>query len=200
VDGEAALALAATAAVARALGRTPSADELVELAGEVARRAGRACAHGLHAALWGGAVLTHARQGALEAERLGLDPGRVEESLMLVDVGDAAGAAPRPTASDDASPAVPVAEALAGGRYEDVVALLDRDPEQAPAGTPQERVVALVRGAGGAARPLGGRLVAVWAPPGARGPGRREAVQAALKAAGERLLAIRVDLRGLELD
>ena len=59
-----------------------------------------------------------------------------------------------------------------------------------------------MRGAGGAARLAAatGRLVAVWAPPGSRGPGRREAVEAALKAAGLKPLAVRVDLRGLELD
>jgi hypothetical protein len=61
--------------------------------------------------------------------------------------------------------------------------------------------VDLVRAAGGAAWRLdGGRLVAVWAPPGERGPGRREAVETALKAAGLKPLAVRVDLRGLELD
>jgi hypothetical protein len=59
----------------------------------------------------------------------------------------------------------------------------------------------VVRAAGGAARTLPqGRLVAVWAPPGSRGPGRGEAVREALKGAGLKPVAIRVDLRGLEVD
>jgi hypothetical protein len=38
-------------------------------------------------------------------------------------------------------------------------------------------------------------MVAVWAP-----PGRRDAVESAVKAAGFRPLSFRVDLRGLEVD
>jgi hypothetical protein len=62
-------------------------------------------------------------------------------------------------------------------------------------------VLDLVRKAGGAAHALPqGRLVAVWAPPGSRGPGPGEAVREALKAAALKPVAIRVDLRGLEVD
>jgi len=205
IEGGAALALATTAAVSRALGREDQASELVALAREVAERAGRTDEHGLHAALFGGVVLTRGRAGALEAERPAIDPGRIDESLLVVD-----GGAPEAAGDDKASPpgpsalasrTGPIVEALRSGRYEDVVELLAEEPGAGDAGPGQRRVVELVRAAGGAARPLGtGRLVAIWAPPGSRGPGRREAVEAALKAAGLKPLAIRVDLRGLELD
>jgi hypothetical protein len=203
IEGGAALALATTAAVSRALGREDQATELVALAREVAERAGRTDEHGLHAALFGGVVLTRGRAGALEAERPAIDPGRIDESLLVVDAG-----APEAAGGDQASPpgpsasrTGPIVEALRSGRYEDVVYLLAEDLGAGDLGPGQRRVVELVRGAGGAARLLGtGRLVAIWAPPGSRGPGRREAVEAALKAAGLKPLAIRVDMRGLELD
>ena len=205
IEGGAALALATTAAVSRALSREDQATELVALAREVAERAGRTDEHGLHAALFGGVVLTRGRAGALEAERPAIDPGRIDESLLVVDggapeaAGDGKASPPGPSAL--ASRTGPIVEALRSGRYEDVVELLAEEPGAGDAGPGQRRVVELVRAAGGAARPLGtGRLVAIWAPPGSRGPGRREAVEAALKAAGLKPLAIRVDLRGLELD
>jgi hypothetical protein len=203
IEGGAALALATTAAVSRALGREDQATELVALAREVAERAGRTDEHGLHAALFGGVVLTRGRAGALEAERPAIDPGRIDESLLVVDAGapEAAGGGQASPPGPSASRTGPIVEALRSGRYEDVVDLLAEDLGAGDVGPGQRRVVELVRGAGGAARLLGtGRLVAIWAPPGSRGPGRREAVEAALKAAGLKPLAIRVDMRGLELD
>lgn len=206
IDGEAALALAVVAAVSRALGREAEPSALVTLAREVAERAGRSDEHGLHAALFGGVVLTRGHGAALEAERPAVDPGRIDESLLVVDAGpleslEGVQAGPAEGASGAASATGPIVEALVAGRYEDVVELLAAEPGAGVAGPGQLRVMELVRGAGGAARPLGsGRLVAVWAPPGSRGPGRREAVEAALKAAGWKPLAVRVDLRGLELD
>ena len=203
IEGGAALALATTAAVSRALGREDQATELVALAREVAERAGRTDEHGLHAALFGGVVLTRGRAGALEAERPAIDPGRIDESLLVVDGGapEAAGGGETSPPGRSASRTGPIVEALRSGRYEDVVDLLAEDLGAGDVGPGQRRVVELVRAAGGAARPLGtGRLVAIWAPPGSRGPGRREAVEAALKAAGLKPLAIRVDMRGLELD
>jgi hypothetical protein len=149
-------------------------------------------------------VVTHAGPGAARAERLVVDPGRIDEALLVVD----AGAAPEPAAAAEApsarrGPSITdrIVEALAKGRYEEVVDLVAEEAWGADAGEGQRRIAAIVRAAGGAARPLGAqRLVAVWAPPGARGAGRQEAVQAALKAAGFKPLAVRVDLRGLELD
>jgi shikimate kinase len=206
IQGDAALALATTAAVSRALGREQEPAELIALAREVAARAGRTDAHGLHAALWGGLVVTRSSGEAVQAERLMVDPGRIDEALLVVDAGaapelDAGAEAERLSARSDSSITGRIVEALRQARYEEVVDLVAEEASGAVAGPAQRRIVEIVRAAGGAARPLGAeRLVAVWAPPGARGAGRQEAVQAALKAAGFKPLAVRVDLRGLELD
>jgi hypothetical protein len=61
------------------------------------------------------------------------------------------------------------------------------------------RLVEGIERAGGAAWPSG-RLIAVWAVPGARSPGPREAVAALVKEAGLRSFPARVDLRGLEVE
>jgi hypothetical protein len=200
VDGDSALALGATEAVARFLGRELSAEELLRLSREAGRRAGRGDEGGHHAALWGGVVLARGVGETLAAESVQVDPGRVEESLLLVDGGGAADRSPDPTRGAGGR-ADEVAAALVAGRFEDLVGLLT-DEAGEPQGSPDaERLIAVARGAGGAAWRLPrGRLVAVWAPPGARGPGRAEAVREALKAAGVRPIAIRVDLRGLEVD
>jgi len=206
VDGDSALALAAAAAVARAFGRESGPDEIVRLAREAGKRAGRVEDHGHHAALWGGVVLTRGAGEGLVARALDLDPGRIDEALLLVDAGDAGAQDAVPGSKASSGPAADVTErlveALLAGRYDDVVGLVADETESAPPGGPgARRVVDTVREAGGAARPLPqGRLVAVWAPPGARGPGRGEAVREALKAAGLKPLPVRVDLRGLELD
>ena len=207
VDGDSALALASAAAVARAMGKQPGPDELVRLAREAARRAGRRDEDGHHPALWGGVVLTRGTGSTLEASPLPVDPGRVEEALLLVDSGEATahGIDPTPPRGAEGGLTEQVAAALVGGRSEELVGLLAEEAGGAlgrPSGGPAvERVVELVRAAGGAARPLPrGRLVAVWAPPGARGPGRGEAVRDALKGAGLQPLRVRVDLRGLEVD
>ena len=205
IHGDAALALATTAAVSGALGRDAEPEALVALAREAGARAGRTDDHGLHAALFGGVVLTRGGGAALEAERVGVDPGRIDESLLVVDGGAPEAGISAPSQPDrspgEATLAGRIVEALRAGRYEDVVDLVASEPGPDPVGPGQRRVVDLVRAAGGAARPLGaGRLVAVWAPPGSRGPGRREAVKAALQAAGLKPLAVRLDLRGLELD
>jgi hypothetical protein len=192
VDGEGALALAVTAALDRALERETAPEELVRKAREAAARAGRPADDGVCAAIAGGVLLAKGAGASLAAAAIAVDPGRVEEALLLVDAGE-----PAPETSGvgarRAASAEDVASALAEGRSEQLVALLGTDD--------QERLGKLVAAAGGAAWRLGrGRLVAVWAPPGARGPGSGEAVREALKAAGLKPLAIRVDLRGLEVD
>jgi D-glycero-alpha-D-manno-heptose-7-phosphate kinase len=61
-----------------------------------------------------------------------------------------------------------------------------------------DRIAEAAQGAGGAAKVCGaggGGMVAVWAP-----PGRRDAVESAVKTAGFRSVAFRVDLRGLEVE
>jgi len=205
IHGTAALALATTAAVSRALGQERGPSELIELAREVAARASRVDEHGFHAALWGGVVLTRGARGSLVGERLDVDPGRIDESLLVVDAGETpeAGTGKGAESPEEGGAALTgrIVEALGSGRYEEVVDLVAEETLGVPIGPGQRKVVDLARAAGGAARPLReGRLVVVWAPPGARGPGRREAVQAALQAAGLKPLAVRLDLRGLELD
>ncbi len=102
-----------------------------------------------------------------------------------------------------------VRDALLAGRFEELVDLWAEEWEARRGGgagwpTPEaERIDGIVRAAGGAARVCGagrGGILALWAPPGARGPGRREAVAAAAKAAGLRLFPARVDLRGLDVE
>ncbi len=213
IDGDGALAVAAAAAVARALGRELAPAEILRAAAEAARQAGLVEAvQGVHAALWGGVVRTRGAGDALEAERLAVDPGRIEEALLVVDAGGAAdssaaggdAAAVRgsatPGVARGSAPTDAIAELLLGGQYEGVGELVARETEGAFATAGQGTVIETVREAGGAARPLPGRLVVIWAPPGERGAGRREAVVAALAATGSKPLPLRVDLRGLELD
>jgi shikimate kinase len=205
VDGDSALAVAATAAVARIQGRNLEPQELLRLAREASRRTGRRDEDGHHGALWGGVVLTEGAGDSLAAKALGVDPGRIEEALLLVDAGEAGAQPARPPAVRSAGLMERVVASLVAGRSEELVALLGEEAGEAregPAPGPgAQRVLDVVRAAGGAALSLPqGRLVAVWAPPGSRGPGRGEAVREALKAAGLKPVAIRVDLRGLEVD
>ena len=167
----------------------------------------------------------HLGQGTVRAEALSVDPARVEESLLLVDAGDGdpsnsvpAEELSRPVEGNEAtrraldriaSIARSTREALVEDRLDDVVELFGEEWEARKRldpriTTPQiDRLAAVVKAAGGAAKPCGpgGRgVAAVWAPPGARAPGRREAVSEALAAAGFRVFRARVDLRGLEIE
>jgi hypothetical protein len=184
---EAALAVAVTGAAARALDLALGAQEIVRVARVASGPDGGEC--GLAS-----------RGGGPRA----LDPGRVEESLLLVQCE----AAVPPLAEAEALAVAPVAgrvrEALGAGRLEDLVGLWLEEWEARAGRAPEatRRVAGIVRAAGGAVRsPVrGGSVLAVWAPPGARGPGRREAVLAAAREAGLRLFPARVDLRGLDVE
>jgi hypothetical protein len=203
---EEALAAAVAGAAAVASGRALGLDEIARVAGAAVPPG---LADGLRegqTAVRGGVLLVDPAEGAPRAEPLGADPARVEESLLLVQVEPSGVPAP-------ADPGVlrgvagAVRAALVAGQFEDVVALWTEEWEsrRGPGWPPAdcERAARVVREAGGAARPCGagqGNLLAVWAPPGGRGPGRREAVLAAAKAAGLRLFPARVDLRGLDVD
>jgi hypothetical protein len=200
-----ALAVALTGAVAAALGRELSPDAIVRLAQGAAQGAGAEDGAGAHAAVRGGVIAVDHGPREARGEPLGVDPARIEECLMLVD----ATAAPSVAVPPSPDPARLVPAALAEGRFEDVVDLWAEEwasrERLVPGWPPPEagRLAAVVRAAGGASRLCGagrGRVLAVWAPPGARGPGRREAVQGALRAAGARPFAARVDLRGLEVE
>jgi hypothetical protein len=151
----------------------------------------------IQASLHGGA---HFQRGGGGVEALALDPARLEECLLLVDAGPPAGIEQGPV--DDAT-AGRVLEALKEGRYGQVGGLLAgaRSTPPEAGGAEADRVRGLVEGAGGAAwRCRGGRIMAVWAAPGARGAGPREEVIARLQGAGLRPFPARVDARGLEVD
>jgi D-glycero-alpha-D-manno-heptose-7-phosphate kinase len=161
----------------------------------------------------------------VRVEPLLTDPGRVEESLLLVDAGatrfsgmnnwevfkgqieGAPGV--RESLSAIASVAERVRDALLASRYGDVGPLMAEEWEArkrlAPGVTTPDidRIAEVAREAGGAAKVCGaggGGLVAVWATPGAREAGRREAVETALRASGYRTFPVRVDLLGLEVE
>jgi galactokinase/mevalonate kinase-like predicted kinase len=223
-----ALAVAVGAAVSTVLGRALAPERLWLLLREAEEAwiAGQPTDVQDYApALHGGVQAVHVEQGTVRAEALSVDPARVEESLLLIDAGDGGAgesvpgeALGRPAAVDEAtrkaleriaSIARSTREALVEDRLDDVVELFGEewearkrlDPEIT---TPQmDRLAAVASAAGGAAKPCGpgGRgVAAVWAPPGARAPGRREAVSEALAAAGFRVFRARVDLRGLEVE
>lgn len=220
LGSEPALAVALVGALAEALGRVLAPEATASLA-----RAALVGEAGPDAALHGGVLCLHLSGGASRVERLAVDPAKVEESLLLVDAGGAPSTAGDRLAAEDDEPdggarvgdglaaiarvAGQAREALLAGRFEDLVGLLNDEWEarrSLGAGwtTPAiERVAGIVREAGGAASACGtggGGIVAVWAPPGGRAAGRREAVSAALKGAGLRLFPARVDLLGLDVE
>jgi hypothetical protein len=203
---EAALAAAVAGAAACYLGTAPDPDAIARLAGEAEAPRDPGALREAHTAVRGGALTLHAAEGEARAEPLAVDPARIEESLLLVPGVPAAGPG-RANAGVLQGVASRVSAVLAEGRFEDVVPLWAEEWEaRRGPGWPSvegERVSSVVREAGGAARPCAGgtgSVLAVWAPPGARGPGRREAVLAAAKAAGLRLFPARVDLRGLDVE
>jgi hypothetical protein len=196
----AALGVAITGAAARALGLALGVGEIVR----VARVASAPDAGECELAARGGSLAFASAAGGPSPEVLAADPGRVEESLLLVQCE----AAVPPVASAEAPAVASVAgrvrEALAAGRLEDLVGLW-REEWEARAGRAPEacrRIAGIVGAAGGAVRSpgRGGSVLLAWAPPGARGPGRREAVLAAAREAGLRLVPARVDLRGLDVE
>jgi galactokinase/mevalonate kinase-like predicted kinase len=205
-----ALAAAVAGALARVQGAGLDRDAIARVASEAQAPGCDSAAAESHTAVRGGVLALHPEAGGLRAETLAIDPARIEESLLLVDSG-----APRPGgAGHDLPSEIPaiaarVREALLAGRFEDVIGLWAEEWEtrrRAVAGWPTpeaDRIAAVVRAAGGAARVCGGGqggILALWATPGARGPGRREAVAAAARAAGLRLFPARVDLRGLDVE
>ena len=205
-----ALAAAVAGALAHLQGPGLDQDEVARIASEAGAPGDEApTGNGeSHTAVRGGVLALHPEPAGWRVETLAIDPARVEESLLLVDVGT-----PRSfagvSASATSSLASRVRDALLGGRFEDVVGLWSDEWEARRTAAPDwpapeaERVAGMVRAAGGAARVCGGGrggVLALWAPPGARAPGRREAVVAAAKAAGLRLFPARVDLRGLDVE
>jgi hypothetical protein len=199
---DAALGAAVAGAAACVLGRELGPEELARLALEAEGADGEASGRIREGdtAVRGGLLAFHLHGEGVRVEPLAVDPARVEESLLLVEATSPRMAAPAAAVVGDV--AGHILEALREGRFEDVVSLWAEEWDAREAGAPAlDRVLQAVREAGGALRAQGaGRLLAVWAPPGARGPGRREAVLDAATAAGLRLFPARVDLRGLEVE
>jgi galactokinase/mevalonate kinase-like predicted kinase len=205
-----ALAAAVAGALAGVQGAGVDRDGIARIASEATRSTGDASA-GLregHTAVRGGALALHPEATGWRVETLAIDPARIEESLLLVD----AGASPSLVAGHVAaiaSVASRVREALLEGRFEDLIGLWAEEWAARRGAVPgwpggeAERIAGVVRAAGGAARVCGageGAILALWAPPGERGPGRRETVMAAAKEADLRLFPARVDLRGLDVE
>jgi len=227
LGGSSALAVAVAGALAHAIGRKVDPDAIWPMTRDAEARA-IGLPTGLQdyqAALRGGALALRLEPGEVRVERLSADPARIEESLLLVDAGPARSAGVstwevlkgqiegdtrvREALAAIAQIGARLHDALVSGRFDDVADLLTEEWEARKRLTPDvttaqiERIAEVARAAGGAARPCGpggGGTVAVWAPPGARGPGPREAVKASLEAAGIRFVPARVDLRGLDVE
>jgi len=149
------------------------------------------------AALLGGVHVSGADASAGPCRLLAVDPARIEECLLLVDVGPPANAVGPGFEGPKVRETV---AALEAGRYGDVAGILGMGTP----GSPDPRVariravVGTLTAAVWACRT--GRLVAVWAAPGTRSAGPREAVEGALRDAGLRPFPARVDVRGLEVE
>ena len=200
-----ALGAAVAGAVARVLERKLDREEIARVASEAEAGVGEPGTKEGHTAVRGGALALHPETGGVRVETLAVDPARIEESLLLVEGARSPGAVPAGAALRRV--ASRLYDALRAGRFEDVVGLWAEEWEarRGPGWPAPEsaRIAEVVGAAGGGTRVCGagrGAILAVWAPPGARGPGRREAVLAAAKAAGLRLFPARVDLRGLDVE
>ena len=225
-DG-AALAVAVAAAVAQAIGRGLEAEALYAVARDAEARTTGVPVGTLdqRTAVHGGILELSLEAGLLRGGSLRSDPGRIEEALVLVDSGESQHAATgdweivkaqiegearvREGLASLAGTARRVRDALTSHRYDAVGDLMAEEWEERKRLTPGvttpaiDRIVEVARSAGGAGKACGaggGGMVAVWAPPGSRGPGVRERVEEALRGAGFRPLKFRVDLRGLEVD
>jgi D-glycero-alpha-D-manno-heptose-7-phosphate kinase len=222
LGGSSALAVAVVAAAARAVGRDLDADRMWPVVRDAeAQNMGVPAGMQDHlAAIHGGVLGIHLDPGEVRAERLATDPARVEESLILVDAGVTrfsginnwevfkgqidGDEGVRRSLREIVTAARAVKDALVAHQYAEVVPLMAAEwaarKRLAPGVTSPEidRIAEAAQGAGGAAKVCGaggGGMVAVWAP-----PGRRDAVESAVKTAGFRSVPFRLDLRGLEVE
>jgi D-glycero-alpha-D-manno-heptose-7-phosphate kinase len=222
LGGSSALAVTIAAAASAAVGRPLDADALWPIVRDAEAQT-IAVPTGVQdylAAIHGGILGIHLEPGRLRVEKLQTDPGRVEGSLLLVDAGVTrfsginnwdvfkgqidGNEQVRSSLARIVSAASRLREALVAGRYDDVAPLMDEEwqaRKRLAAGvtTPEiDRIAELAREAGGAAKVCGaggGGMVAVWAI-----PGKREKAEAAIRAAGFKVVPFRVDLRGLEVE
>jgi galactokinase/mevalonate kinase-like predicted kinase len=224
LGGPSAEAVAVAGAAAALAGRATDPEGLWPILRDAEARSGLgpASPRDYQPAFRGGVLAVGLEPGEPRVAALPVDPARVEESLLLVDGGEREETSGRGSLEERidldggrseslatvSSLGQRVETALVEGRFGDVVDRLAEEWEARErlwpgATTPEiDRIAGVVRGAGGAVRVCGGgrgRVVAVWAPPGDRGPGRREAVEGALAAVGIRVFPARVDLRGLEV-
>ncbi|HET7293052.1 MAG TPA: GHMP kinase [Vicinamibacteria bacterium] len=222
LGGSSALAVAVAGAVARAAGMRLAEDQVWP----VVRDAEARCIGvptGIQdylAALHGGLLAIHLEAGRIRVERLAVEPGRIEEWLLLVDAGATRFSGinnwevfkgridgdPRVRGSLDAIArvATEVRAALLEGRFEALVALLAEEWEArkrlAPAVTSPEidRIAAAAASAGGAAKVCGaggGGMVAVWIE-----PARREDARRSVTRAGFACVPFRVAREGLRVE
>jgi len=226
LGGSSALAVTIAAAAARAVGRELDKDTLWPIVRDAeAQCIGVPTGvQDYHAAIHGGVLGVRLEPGEVKVERLSVDPAAVEEALILVDAGATrfsginnwdvfkgqidGSAGVRESLSAIVDVARRLRAALEGHRFEAVADLMAEEWEArkrlAPGVTTPEidRIAEAARSVGGAAKVCGaggGGMVAVWAPPGARGAGTRERALAALAEAGFKPVPFRVDLRGLEV-
>lgn len=202
---EVALIVAAAGAALRLLGREATHAEVARLAREALRDDdGREPdALDVGASLKGGVVAAGAEGGVA---RVSADPARVEEALLLSDVGVAA--RPGPSAGglsdDERTVRDDFVAALAARDDAAVPALVARGWEatcraHAASATPEaDTALAIARDLGGAGRPCGaggGGLVVLWLP-----VDRRDEAQDRLRAVDVRMYPCRIDLLGLEVE
>jgi D-glycero-alpha-D-manno-heptose-7-phosphate kinase len=222
LGGSSALAVAVAAAASRAAGRDLDADALWPVVRD-AEAQSIAVPTGVQdylAAIHGGILGIHLEPGRLRVEKLQTDPGRVEESLLLVDAGVTrfsginnwdvfkgqidGDEGVRSALAEIVTAAARVREALVAHRYDEVGALVAlewaaRKRLASGVTTPEiDRIAEIAAAHGGAAKVCGaggGGMVTVWAL-----PGRREKAEAALQQAGFKAIRFRLDLRGLEVE
>ena len=222
LGGSSALSVAVAGAAAAATGKSLDADALWPVVRDAEAQAIKVPTgvQDYLAAIHGGVLGIHLDPGALRVEKLATDPAKVEESIMLVDsaVSHFSGLNNwevfkgqieknenvTRNLADIVAAARDMRDALVEQRYGDVPAILTREMEArkrlAPGvSTPEiEKIAAAAASEGGAAKICGaggGGMVLVWA-----APGKREKVAAAIRAAGFKIAAFRLDLRGLEVD
>jgi len=227
LGGSSALAVAIAAAAAAAAGRELPVGELWPLVRDAeAQSLGIPAGTQDHlAAIHGGVLAVRLVPGVPRVERLPVDAAAVEECLLLAGSGATrfsglnnwdvfkkhvdGEAATRQGLGEIADVAARVAAALAEGRLGEVPGLLAVEWEArkrlAPGVTTPEidRIAGIARECGGAAKVCGaggGGVVALWAAPGARGAGPREALEKALREAGIAAFPFRVDLQGLAVE
>jgi D-glycero-alpha-D-manno-heptose-7-phosphate kinase len=221
LGGSSTLAVAVVGAAAMVLGRDLGPDEIWPLTRDAEARciAVPAGIQDYMPAIHGGALAMHLEVGAIRVESLGLEAGRIDERLLLVDAGATrfsglnnwdvfkaqidGDARVRAALASIAAIAARVRQALLDGDDDRVGELMAEEwtarKALAPAITTPDidRLASVAAAAGGSAKVCGaggGGTVAVWAR-----SGRKAAIEAALREAGFASLPFKVDREGLRV-